>query len=116
MRAGNGHVNAQQDPAQAPDRNEEIEANLDDDMEEAMEGVDMFDCLLLFLTFHTAIGLRGPILTVLQNIRSMLLSLINCLGGSYDICVGYNHRFRRLGTFHRWGIDCACIHFPSLNW
>ena len=76
-RVGNGHVNAQQDPAQAPDPNEEMEANLDDDMEGAMEGVDMFDYLSLFLTFHTAIGLRGPILTVLQNASSMLLSLIN---------------------------------------
>ena len=61
-RVGNGiinpPVNDQVDPvAPAQEVNEEIEPNLDDDMEGAME----------------AIGLRGPILTVLQNVGDVLV-------------------------------------------
>lgn len=60
-RAGNGIVNPpandQVDPvAPAQEVNDELEPNLDDDMEGAME----------------AIGLRGPILTVLQNVGVVL--------------------------------------------
>jgi len=59
--AGNGIANPpandQADPvAPAQEANEEMEINLDDDMEGAME----------------AIGLRGPVLTVLQNVGAVL--------------------------------------------
>ena len=67
---GNGAVNPpgndQVDPvAPIQEANEEMEPNLDDDMEGAME----------------AIGLRGPILTVLQNVSGSLF---------------VDHRFRQL--------------------
>lgn len=53
----NPPVNDQADPVPpAQEVNEEIEPNLDDDMEGAME----------------AIGLRGPVLTVLQNVSLVL--------------------------------------------
>lgn len=59
---GNGVVNPpvddQVDPvAPAQEANEEMEPNMDDDMEGAME----------------AIGLRGPVLTVLQNVGVILV-------------------------------------------
>lgn len=64
--AGNGAANPpandQADPvAPVQEANEEIEANLDDDMEGAME----------------AIGLRGPVLTVLQNVRALVYQAIS---------------------------------------
>lgn len=75
-RVGNGVVdppqNDQMDPVMpAQEANDEVEPNLDDDMEGAME----------------AIGLRGPILTVLQNVCVVLIcnppvSVIDLFSGS----------------------------------
>ena len=64
--AGNGIANPpandQVDPvAPVQEANEEVEVNLDDDMEGAME----------------AIGLRGPVLTVLQNVSVLVLHAIS---------------------------------------
>ena len=66
---GNGIVdppaNDQEDPvAPVQEVNEELEPNLDDDMEGAME----------------AIGLRGPVLTVLQNVGVILVLLVIAFG------------------------------------
>jgi len=63
-RRGNGHANPQQDIAQMPDLNEDLEGNLDDDMDGILE----------------AVGLRGPFLTVLQNAALMVFVLDTTIG------------------------------------
>lgn len=53
-----------------PDANEDLEANVEDDMDGALEGeVSEFFVSALCSDCHTAIGLRGPIHNVLQNVR-----------------------------------------------
>jgi len=88
--------NDQVDPAApAQEANEEMEPNLDDDMEGAME----------------AIGLRGPVLTVLQNVGVALVfrpsaSTAHLLvsGRSNGPNSRHYHRFQYLDPFHAWKV------------
>lgn len=110
-RVANGVVNPpandQVDPvAPAQEANEEMEPNLDDDMEGAME----------------AIGLRGPVLTALQNVGALvfvdpwLWLLTRFLGqGRFNgFDSRHHHRFQRLDPFHLRKVDGSplCMSLP----
>lgn len=67
-----------------------------------------------------AIGMRGPLYVVAQNVRLGVLEVLHVLkvsfsGGLDDLRTGHGNRSKRLASFHLRKVDCPtlCKSAPS---
>ena len=71
------------DPALVPDINDDMDGNVEDDMEGAMEGKSGLSCITLFADECVAIGMRGPIYGVIQNVSVNKPTLVNWANNAF---------------------------------